>query len=67
MFQFYPESDDQVKFIMSFATKAGFGGGLCVDYPNSTKKYVLFLPILGQFSADDAVSRKKFYLVLFAG
>lgn len=32
MFQFYPESDDQVTFIMSFATKAGFGGGLCVDY-----------------------------------
>lgn len=32
VFQFYPESDDQVTFIMSFATKAGFGGGLCVDY-----------------------------------
>ena len=32
VFQFYPESDEQVKFIMNFATKAGFGGGLCVDY-----------------------------------
>ena len=32
VFQFYPESDAQVTFIMGFATKAGFGGGLCVDY-----------------------------------
>lgn len=32
VFQFYPESDEQVTFIMSFATRAGFGGGLCVDY-----------------------------------
>lgn len=32
MFQFYPESDEQVKFIMNQATRAGFGGGLCVDY-----------------------------------
>lgn len=35
VFQFYPESDEQVKFIMNFATKAGFGGGLCVDYVRS--------------------------------
>jgi len=32
VFQFYPEGDEQVRFIMSQATKAGFGGGLCVDY-----------------------------------
>lgn len=32
VFQFYPESDEQVKFIMNQATRAGFGGGLCVDY-----------------------------------
>lgn len=43
VFQFYPESDDQVKFIMSFATKAGFGGGLVVDYPNSSKKKKFYL------------------------
>ncbi len=36
VFQFYPESDEQVKFIMSFATKAGFGGGLVVDYVSPT-------------------------------
>ncbi|KAK4048072.1 18S rRNA (guanine1575-N7)-methyltransferase [Microbotryomycetes sp. JL221] len=43
VFQFYPESDEQVKFIMQFATKAGFGGGLVVDYPNSTKKKKFYL------------------------
>ncbi|KAI5478997.1 williams-Beuren syndrome critical region protein 22 [Pseudohyphozyma bogoriensis] len=43
VFQFYPESDEQVKFIMNFATKAGFGGGLVVDYPNSSKKKKFYL------------------------
>ncbi|KWU45691.1 putative BUD23-protein [Rhodotorula sp. JG-1b] len=43
VFQFYPESDEQVKFIMNQATRAGFGGGLCVDYPNSSKKKKFYL------------------------
>lgn len=43
VFQFYPESDDQVTFIMSQATKAGFGGGLVVDYPNSVKAKKIYL------------------------
>ncbi|GAA5896145.1 hypothetical protein JCM6882_008501 [Rhodosporidiobolus microsporus] len=53
VFQFYPESDEQIKFIMSQATKAGFGGGLCVDFPNSSKKKKFYLilfagqPIVG--------------------
>ncbi|GAA5871272.1 hypothetical protein JCM8547_007239 [Rhodosporidiobolus lusitaniae] len=53
VFQFYPESDEQVKFIMAQATRAGFGGGLCVDYPNSSKKKKFYLilfagqPIVG--------------------
>ncbi|GJN88162.1 hypothetical protein Rhopal_001127-T1 [Rhodotorula paludigena] len=53
VFQFYPESDEQVTFIMQQATKAGFGGGLCVDYPNSSKKKKFYLilfagqPIVG--------------------
>lgn len=37
VFQFYPESDEQVKFIMNQATRAGFGGGLCVDYVSFTR------------------------------
>ncbi|GAA5943502.1 hypothetical protein JCM10213_005507 [Rhodosporidiobolus nylandii] len=53
VFQFYPESDEQIKFIMAQATRAGFGGGLCVDYPNSSKKKKFYLilfagqPIVG--------------------
>lgn len=43
MLQFYPESDEQVHLCMQAATKAGFGGGLVVDYPNSRKAKKLFL------------------------
>jgi 18S rRNA (guanine1575-N7)-methyltransferase len=41
--QFYPESDTQVHLCMQAATRAGFGGGLVVDYPNSKKAKKLFL------------------------
>ncbi|EPQ26606.1 uncharacterized protein PFL1_05927 [Pseudozyma flocculosa PF-1] len=52
VFQFYPENDEQVTFIMSFATKAGFGGGLVVDFPNSrkAKKFYLVLWVGGEMS-----------------
>ena len=43
VFQFYPESDDQVLFLMKYATRAGFGGGLVVDYPNSKKAKKCYL------------------------
>ena len=43
VFQFYPEGDEQVRFIMSQATKAGFGGGLCVDYVSFFLFQFLFL------------------------
>src|SRR6202161_4055444 len=32
VFQFYPSSDDQIQLITSIAQKAGFGGGVVVDY-----------------------------------
>ena len=41
--QFYPSSDDQIQLITSIAQKAGFGGGLIVDYPNSKKAKKVFL------------------------
>ncbi|SGY69693.1 BQ5605_C004g03050 [Microbotryum silenes-dioicae] len=53
VFQFYPESDEQASFIMGYATKAGFGGGLCVDYVSASK--------------PNSSKKKKFYLILFAG
>lgn len=42
MLQFYPESVAQADLLQSEALRAGFSGGLIVDYPNSTraKKYV---------------------------
>lgn len=43
VFQFYPQDDDQVRMIMNAATRAGFGGGLVVDYPNSKKAKKFFL------------------------
>ncbi|RMX49859.1 hypothetical protein pdam_00018386 [Pocillopora damicornis] len=37
VFQFYPENPQQVELITTQAMKAGFTGGLVVDYPNSTR------------------------------
>lgn len=43
--QLYPETPDQMELIMYQATRAGFSGGVVVDYPNSAKakKYYLCL------------------------
>ncbi|THU87234.1 williams-Beuren syndrome critical region protein 22 [Dendrothele bispora CBS 962.96] len=46
VFQFYPSSDDQIQLITSIAQKAGFGGGIIVDYPNSNKARKVFLCLL---------------------
>ena len=43
VFQFYPENSEQIELITTQATKAGFYGGVIVDFPNSTKsKKILF-------------------------
>ena len=42
-FQIYPENPQQLELITSQATRAGFGGGVVVDYPNSTKAKKIFL------------------------
>lgn len=44
--QFYPESDDQVHLALTSAQRAGFGGGLVVDYPNSRKAKKFFLCLM---------------------
>jgi 18S rRNA (guanine1575-N7)-methyltransferase len=43
--QFYPETDGQSASLMAEAKRAGFGGGIVVDYPDSKKarKYYLCL------------------------
>jgi 18S rRNA (guanine1575-N7)-methyltransferase len=51
--QFYPETEGQSATVMAEAKRAGFGGGIVVDYPESKKarKYYLCL-IAGSTSAN---------------
>ena len=56
VFQFYPENESQSEMIMAQAVRAGFSGGLVVDFPNSAKakKYYLCL-----FAGSDGVSKME--------
>eukprot|EP00316_Scyphosphaera_apsteinii_P024252 CAMPEP_0119330952 /NCGR_PEP_ID=MMETSP1333-20130426/79379_1 /TAXON_ID=418940 /ORGANISM="Scyphosphaera apsteinii, Strain RCC1455" /LENGTH=321 /DNA_ID=CAMNT_0007340433 /DNA_START=12 /DNA_END=978 /DNA_ORIENTATION=- len=44
--QFYPQDTDQLQLITASAMRAGFGGGLLVDFPHSTKAKKYFLVLL---------------------
>ncbi|XP_073992906.1 18S rRNA (guanine-N(7))-methyltransferase isoform X1 [Rhodnius prolixus] len=59
--QFYPESSDQVELVTLQAMKAGFFGGLVVDYPNSTKakKYFLVLMTGGSMPLPKALGAEE--------
>ncbi|XP_057663851.1 probable 18S rRNA (guanine-N(7))-methyltransferase [Diorhabda carinulata] len=46
VFQFYPENAEQMELVTSQAMKAGFYGGVVVDYPNSTKAKKYFLVLM---------------------
>uniref|UniRef100_A0A1B6DXZ8 18S rRNA (guanine-N(7))-methyltransferase n=1 Tax=Clastoptera arizonana TaxID=38151 RepID=A0A1B6DXZ8_9HEMI len=46
VFQFYPENAYQIELVTAEAMKAGFHGGLVVDYPNSTKAKKFFLVLM---------------------
>ena len=46
VFQFYPEDPRQVEIVTAQAIKAGFSGGVVVDYPNSTKAKKFFLVLM---------------------
>lgn len=48
--QFYPENPDQVELITSQAMRAGFTGGVVVDYPNSTRAKKIFLVLFAGVS-----------------
>jgi len=43
--QFYPENPRQLEMITSAAMRSGFGGGVVVDYPHSTKAKKYYLVI----------------------
>ncbi|XP_077283115.1 18S rRNA (guanine-N(7))-methyltransferase isoform X2 [Arctopsyche grandis] len=46
VFQFYPENSEQMELVTSQAMKAGFYGGVLVDFPNSTKAKKYFLVLM---------------------
>ncbi|XP_033353286.1 probable 18S rRNA (guanine-N(7))-methyltransferase [Bombus vosnesenskii] len=46
VFQFYPENSEQIELITTQATKAGFYGGVIIDFPNSTKAKKYFLVLM---------------------
>lgn len=46
MLQFYPENSAQMELVTTQAMKAGFYGGVVVDYPNSTKAKKFFLVLM---------------------
>lgn len=50
VFQFYPENPDQLELITSQAMRAGFTGGVVVDYPNSTRARKIFLVLFAGIS-----------------
>eukprot|EP00898_Chlorokybus_atmophyticus_P004378 jgi/Chlat1/4941/Chrsp31S04788 len=58
--QFYPDGPAQAELITSAAMRAGFAGGLVVDYPHSTraKKYFLVL-MAGAPSLANALPKAK--------
>ena len=43
VFQFYPENPQQMELVTAQAMRAGFTGGIVVDYPNSSKAKKIFL------------------------
>eukprot|EP00088_Acartia_fossae_P015672 TRINITY_DN18627_c0_g1_i1.p1 TRINITY_DN18627_c0_g1~~TRINITY_DN18627_c0_g1_i1.p1 ORF type:complete len:281 (+),score=34.60 TRINITY_DN18627_c0_g1_i1:48-890(+) len=46
VFQFYPESPDQIELITTQSMRAGFTGGVVIDYPNSSKAKKFFLVLM---------------------
>lgn len=50
--QFYPETAGQVEMITAAALRCGFGGGLVVDFPHSSKAKKHFLVIYAGLSGD---------------
>ncbi|GBG68968.1 hypothetical protein CBR_g3667 [Chara braunii] len=60
VFQFYPQGQKQIELITTSAMKAGFSGGLVIDYPHSTraKKYFLCL-MAGPPRADAPMPKAK--------
>jgi len=61
IFQFYPENQTQTEMLMQVALKAGFGGGIIIDHPDSLrrKKYFLCLMTGGSLNLPRALEAKS--------
>lgn len=61
MFQFYPENSDQIDLITNQAMRAGFYGGVVIDFPNSAKakKYYLVLMTGGVAQLPQALGTEE--------
>lgn len=66
VFQFYPENSEQIELITTQAMRAGFYGGVVVDYPNSSKakKYFLVLMTGGIKELPKALGKYYHYYLL---
>jgi 18S rRNA (guanine1575-N7)-methyltransferase len=56
VFQFYPESAQQVEMITSCAMRCGFGGGVVVDFPHSTRAKKTYLVIHTGFQGNSSAA-----------
>jgi 18S rRNA (guanine1575-N7)-methyltransferase len=54
--QFYPETEGQSATVMSEAKRAGFGGGIVVDYPDSKKARKYYLCLVAGFTSSNTFS-----------
>jgi len=59
VFQFYPETPQQMELITEQAMRAGFSGGLVIDYPNSTKAKKIFLCLFAGETAAYELPKAK--------
>ncbi|KAK7291874.1 hypothetical protein RIF29_07374 [Crotalaria pallida] len=60
VFQVYPENIDQRELILNAAMRAGFAGGIVVDFPHSSKKRKEFLVLTcGQRSVNASMPKGK--------
>lgn len=60
VFQLYPENNAQRELILSFAMRAGFAGGVVIDYPHSSKKRKEYLVLTcGQPSVNTVTPSAK--------
>lgn len=69
VFQFYPENPAQMELITQQAMKAGFTGGVVVDFPNSTKakKYSQAAIMVHNGILTSHLVMSRMFLCLFTG